>query len=275
MHASSYRKMQHFVDAYLAGATSLPLRILDFGSQQVNPVSLTYRTLLDRSPWTYIGLDIADGHNVTIKVDDAYDWSEVASDSVDVVVSGQAFEHVEFFWASAFEIGRVLKPGGLLMLIAPSGGYEHRFPLDCWRYYTDGMRALTAYLRFELVDAYTDWGNEVWEDSVVVMRKPITDLAGTQEFARRSAMQRALLAPGAELPAVEVPTSVPAASELPAPIPGTLTELLRHLTPAEKVKGRAMWLGERMAGVRGRRIASELRGRLDRSRRASAVEEPS
>ena len=70
----------------------------------------------------------------------------------------------------------VLKPGGLMMLIAPSGGYEHRFPLDCWRYYTDGMRALTAYLRFELIDAYTDWGNEVWEDSVVVMRKPVMDL---------------------------------------------------------------------------------------------------
>ena len=136
MHASSYRKMEHFVDAYLSAATSIPLRILDFGSQQVNPVSLTYRTLLDRSPWTYIGLDIADGHNVSVKVDDAYDWSEVESDSVDVVVSGQAFEHVEFFWASAFEIGRVLRPGGLLMLIAPSGGYEHRFPLDCWRYYT-------------------------------------------------------------------------------------------------------------------------------------------
>jgi hypothetical protein len=26
-------------------------------------------------------------------------------------------------------------------------GYEHRFPLDCWRFYTDGMRALAAHLR--------------------------------------------------------------------------------------------------------------------------------
>lgn len=274
MHASSYRKMQLFVETYLADARALPLTILDFGSQQVNPVSLTYRTLLDQSPWTYVGLDIAEGHNVSVKVDDAYDWGEVASDSVDVVVSGQAFEHVEFFWASAFEIGRVLKPGGLLMLIAPSGGYEHRFPLDCWRYYTDGMRALTAYLRFELVDAFTDWGNEVWEDSVAVMRKPIVDLATTHEFAIRSAMQRALLAPGAVVPVVDAPTEVPTPSALAVPRPGALTERLRDLTPAERIKGRAMWLGERMAGVRGRQLASDLRGRLDRSRRSATSEQP-
>lgn len=264
MHASSYRKMELFVETYLDAARDLPLTIMDFGSQQVNPVSLTYRTLLDRAPWTYIGLDIAAGHNVTVQVDDAYHWTEVASDSVDVVVSGQAFEHVEYFWASAFEIGRVLKPGGVLMLIAPSGGYEHRFPLDCWRYYTDGMRALTNYLRFELVDAHTDWGNEVWEDSVVVMRKPVLDLAGTHEFQIRAAMQRALIASGAEIPHVPAPDSIPEPSALPAPVPGRLTERLGQHTPAERIKGRMMWAGERLAGERGRTLAGQLRRRLTR-----------
>ena len=264
MHASSYRKMELFVETYLDAARDLPLTILDFGSQQVNPVSLTYRTLLDRAPWTYVGLDIAAGHNVTVQVDDAYHWTEVASDSVDVVVSGQAFEHVEYFWASAFEIGRVLRPGGLAMLIAPSGGYEHRFPLDCWRYYTDGMRALAEYLRFELVDAFTDWGNEVWEDSVLVMRKPVLDLAGTHEFARRAAMQRALLAPGADLPDVPAPAALPTPTALPAPVPGLLTERLGQHTVAERLKGRAMWAGERLAGVRGRELAGRLRRSLTR-----------
>ncbi len=264
MHASSYRKMELFVETHLDAARDIPLTILDFGSQQVNPVSLTYRTLLDRAPWTYIGLDIAAGHNVTIQVDDAYDWTEVASDSVDVVVSGQAFEHVEFFWASAFEIGRVLRPGGLAMLIAPSGGYEHRFPLDCWRYYTDGMRAVAGYLRFEVIDAFTDWGNEVWEDSVLVMRKPILDLAGTHEFAQRAAMQRALLAPGASVPAVPAPTELPAPSALPAPMPGLLTDRLGQHSLAERLKGRAMWAGERLAGERGRALAGRLRRAVTR-----------
>ena len=264
MHASSYRKMELFAETYLAAARDLPLTILDFGSQQVNPVSLTYRTLFDRAPWRYVGLDIAAGHNVTVQVDDAYDWHEVASDSVDVVVSGQAFEHVEYFWASAFEIGRVLKPGGLLMLIAPSGGYEHRFPLDCWRYYTDGMRALGQYLRFEIVDAFTDWGNEVWEDSVLVARKPVWDLDAANEFLVRGALQRALLAPGAAVPHVDPLTEVAAPSALAAPVPGTLSSVLGVHSPVERLKGRAMWAGERLAGERGRALAGRLRRAVTR-----------
>jgi len=34
--------------------------------------------------------------------------------SQDVVVSGQTFEHMEFFWAGLQRMERVLKPGGLL-----------------------------------------------------------------------------------------------------------------------------------------------------------------
>ena len=265
MHASSYRKMEHFVDAYLLpGARDLPLEILDFGSQQVNPVSLTYRTLFDRAPWRYRGLDIEAGHNVDVCVKDAYDWPDIPSDSIDVVVSGQAFEHVEYFWASAFEIGRVLKPGGLTMLIAPSGGYEHRFPLDCWRFYTDGMRALAAHLRFELIDAYTDWGNEVWEDSVLVMRKPVMSIEDANEFELRVAMQKALLADHPRLDAPVPLTAVPAPTALPAPTRGLLTERLRQLSPAERIRGRAMWFGERFAGSSGRRIASGVRRAVTR-----------
>jgi ubiquinone/menaquinone biosynthesis C-methylase UbiE len=34
------------------------------------------------------------------------------SNSVDVVVSGQAFEHIPFVWVSITEIARVLRRGG-------------------------------------------------------------------------------------------------------------------------------------------------------------------
>jgi hypothetical protein len=150
------------------------------------------------------------------------------------------------------------------MLIAPSGGYEHRFPLDCWRYYTDGMRALAAYLRFELVDAHPDWGNEAWEDSVLVARKPITSLEGAHEFAVRSAMQRALLAPGAVVPHVEPPTVLATPSALPSPVAGRLTERLGVHSVPERVKGRAMWAGERLAGPKGRKLASTVRRAITR-----------
>lgn len=185
--------MSAFVDVCLDAHRNDPLDILDFGSQVVDSQGQSYRPLFDAPTWTYRGLDIEAGHNVDVVVGDAYNWTEVPSDSVDLVISGQALEHVEFFWASVFEIVRVLRPGGLATIIAPSGGFEHRYPVDCWRFYRDGFVALSAYTGCELIDAFTDWGNLDWEDSVLVIRKPSWDTAGQQRFARRSMLQRALL----------------------------------------------------------------------------------
>ena len=108
------------------------------------------------------------------------------SRSADVVLSGQAFEHIPFFWASILEIARVLKPNGLVFLTAPSRGHVHT-SRDCWRYYPDGFRALAAHARLELCEAYTDfppskgiWHDyqgidkkaAYWGDSVGVFQKP-------------------------------------------------------------------------------------------------------
>ena len=194
MHDSSYEKMDAFVRVHLAPYRDQPLEILDFGAQVVGDQGLSYKGLFDADGWNYRGLDIAAGINVDIQVDNAYDWTEVPSDSVDLVISGQAFEHVEYFWASMFEIVRAIKPGGLAVIIAPSGGFEHRYPLDCWRFYRDGFVALAKYVGCDLVDAFTDWGNYDWEDSILVVRKPVSDQAGRDEFDRRSVLQRALLA---------------------------------------------------------------------------------
>ena len=193
MHVSSYEKMSAFVDVCLSSYRTAKLDILDFGSQVVDSQGQSYRPLFNAPGWQYKGLDIEAGHNVDIVVADAYNWAEVPSDSVDVVISGQALEHVEFFWASTFEIVRVLRPGGLAVLVAPSGGFEHRYPVDCWRFYRDGFVALNDYVGCELVDAFTDWGNLDWEDSILVLRKPDWDADSRDQFCRRSTLQRALL----------------------------------------------------------------------------------
>src|SRR5205085_1203279 len=80
---------------------------------------------------------------------DPYDWKEIAPESAEVIVAGQTFEHTEFFWETARQITRTLKPGGLCCIIVPSSGPEHRFPVDCWRMYPDGLRALARYAGLE------------------------------------------------------------------------------------------------------------------------------
>jgi hypothetical protein len=172
MHQSSLDNMTKFRDRFLAARHEEPLHILDLGSTDIYGC---YRPLFEQPKWRYTGVDLEPGPNVDIVLKKPYQWSEIGSSSVDVLVSGQVLEHVEFFWITMLEVARVLRPGGLACIIAPSGGYEHRYPVDCWRFYTDGMRALARYARLECVDAYTEWdrpGSEPWHDSVLVVRKP-------------------------------------------------------------------------------------------------------
>ena len=166
--------MIDFRQRYLDARRDQELSILDVGSYDVNG---TFRPVFAAPTWQYRGLDISAGPNVDIVAPDPYDWSkEVPSNSVDVVISGSAFEHIEFFWLTTQEIGRVLKPGGLFCLIVPSAGPEHRYPVDCWRFYRDGLVAIAKYAGLESLEAQTHRVNtgdpgDVFCDSVLVARK--------------------------------------------------------------------------------------------------------
>ena len=151
MHCSSYRHMQQLVTRHLAHRSAL--RVADLGSQDVNG---SYRPLFDCPGWTYVGVDLAPGKNVDVVLTTPYQLP-FAHNSFDVVVSGQAFEHVEFFWLTWLELTRIIKPGGLILLIAPSRGPEHRYPVDCWRFYPDGFKALAKFASVRLIDVSTDW----------------------------------------------------------------------------------------------------------------------
>ncbi len=168
--------MLAFREKYLESRKNEPLSIVDLGSLDVNG---SYREYFDVSSWTYRGIDMAAGENVDIVLQDPYNWREIQSGSADVLVSGQAFEHIEFFWLTMLEIARVLKPEGLCCLIAPSGGPEHRYPVDCWRFYPDGFVALARFASLEVSEVYSQNGttgysdgSDMWQDTVLVCRKP-------------------------------------------------------------------------------------------------------
>jgi len=184
MHKSSYDKMKQFIDKYLD--KNKKLRILDIGSQDVNG---TYRQLFENQNWDYIGADMEDGKNVDIILKNVYRWNNIKANSFDVIISGQAIEHIEFFWHTMYEINRILKPSGKVCIIGPSGGFEHRYPLDCWRFYPDGMKALATYSKLNILEAYTQWdnlsyddGSDVWHDSVLIAEKPIFSLRNKISF---------------------------------------------------------------------------------------------
>lgn len=178
MHKSSILRMQWFLDNYASRIIHEKVRVLDVGSYDVNG---SYKHLFDESKYHYTGLDMEEGPNVDIVLKNPYDWDAIESDSFDIVISGQAFEHIEFFWKTMEEMTRVLKKGGLLCLLAPNGFGEHRCPVDCYRFFTDGMLALARYVSIEPLHAHTncapsenavDWYSETCADSMLIARKP-------------------------------------------------------------------------------------------------------
>lgn len=176
MHLSSLANMKRFVEEYLYSKRDEKLSIVDLGSQEIGG---SYRPFFACENWHYIGVDVVEGANVDVVLEDPYCWGEIKSATVDVIVSGQVFEHIEYFWLTAQEISRVLKPGGICCIIAPSGGPEHRYPVDCWRFYPDGFRALARYVGLDVLSVVTHWNAQGfsddsarWADSVLVAQKP-------------------------------------------------------------------------------------------------------
>jgi len=157
MHESSMKRMQWFINEYLPSPNGQDekMQVLDVGSYDVNG---TYRPLFPENSFRYTGLDMAAGPNVDVVAETPYRWPQLQTDSFDTVISGQAFEHTEFFWETLTEMTRVLKPGGLLCIIVPNGFGEHRYPVDCYRFLADGMIAMARYVRLEILHAHTNRG---------------------------------------------------------------------------------------------------------------------
>jgi len=168
--------MKKFVDKYIHNA-SAPLKVADIGSQTVPGQLESYKEYFGSC--RYYGVDMVAGQNVDILLRNPYSWDEIKSNTFDVVVSGQALEHVEYIWVTMLEITRILKEDGLCCIIVPSQGIKHSWPLDCWRFFDDGLVALAKWARLEIMEVYTqsdevdgEVRDQMWQDSVIVCRKP-------------------------------------------------------------------------------------------------------
>lgn len=165
------------------------LTVIDLGSatsQQRVDQGMTHGALFAEHDAEVIGVDVIDGANVDVVLDRPYRLP-FKSNSVDVVISGQVFEHIPFFWATVLEIARVLRPGGVFLMTVPSRGHKHMI-VDCWRYYDDGVRAMGAFSGLVVREARTDFPvrrpgrvfrvptnastDGYWGDTVGVLQKP-------------------------------------------------------------------------------------------------------
>ena len=136
MHWTSYNAMSMLLDQ-IGSAKSVgrengaKLSVLDVGARIAEINQPTYKTIIEAKGWNYTGMDIEKGLNVDVVCESPYKFP-LEDNSVDIVISGQVFEHIEFPWETIKEIYRVLRKDGIAVIIAPSSGAEHRYPFDCF-----------------------------------------------------------------------------------------------------------------------------------------------
>jgi len=134
MHENSMKLMRGFRETYIA--TSARLTILDVGSRLVKGQKDTYREIFEPE-YDYMGMDIVPGNNVDIV------GFENITRVYDIVISGQVMEHVNRPWEWLKNLKQYFKM--YICIIVPNRSHEHRYPIDTYRYFPDGMRDLFDY----------------------------------------------------------------------------------------------------------------------------------
>lgn len=253
MHDSAFRKAQLFRQAMLGPFEAAPLTVLDVGSAVVAGGHRSNREAFVNPQWRYVGMDIEAGPNVDLVVAEPYDWREVADGSIDLVTCSQVFEHTEFFWITILEIGRILKPGGLAFVVAPGSGPLHRYPVDCWRFYDDGLPALAKWADLDVLDARVQWRpvygkGDMWRDAAVLLQRPLRD---ADREARAAAKTRLVKAAHLGL----------SAEALAAPVPSLEPSPLAACRPANFLEAEENRLFEAKSGLshKANAVAKNLR----------------
>lgn len=122
------------------------MKILEIGP---NAVPSTYEKVIDNDTIAWETLDIAKSKKATYITENEYKFP-IPDNTFDIVFSGQVIEHVKKIWVWIKELARVCKMGGRVITIAPVSWTFHEAPVDCWRIYPEGMKALYEEAGFKI-----------------------------------------------------------------------------------------------------------------------------
>jgi hypothetical protein len=137
MHANSillFKKyaLPHFVNG---------IKVLEIGP---DAFPSTYKAIVGNICDCWDTLDLYQDYQdsrLTYRAPSEYSFP-IADHFYDVVVSGQVIENVRKIWLWIKEVSRVCKIGGKVITINPVSWPYHEAPVDCWRIYPEGMKAL-------------------------------------------------------------------------------------------------------------------------------------
>jgi SAM-dependent methyltransferase len=145
MHKNSRLLFDRYARSYFEPG----MRVLEIGPDREPS---TYRQMAGEDFAAWDTLDFAARTDVplTYRTTSEYEFP-VEDDAYDLVFSAQVLEHVRKIWRWMPEVARVCRPGGLVITINPVSWHYHESPVDCWRIYPEGMRALSEDAGLEVL----------------------------------------------------------------------------------------------------------------------------
>lgn len=113
------------------------MKILEIGPDNF-PSSIQQ---LIRNNVTWDTLNIFDDKRLTYPNSPEYSYP-ISDNTYDIVISANVIEHVKKIWKWMPELARVTKKDGHVITLNPVSWGYHEDPVDCWRMYPEGMKAL-------------------------------------------------------------------------------------------------------------------------------------
>ena len=133
MHLNSGLLFEKYARPYFTDG----VKVLEIGPEG----DLGYKRFLPDSDIGWETADITPSPRLTYIVKNEYAFP-IPDNKFDIVLSGQVIEHVKKPWVWIRELARVARKGGRVITIAPASWKYHEAPVDCWRVYAEGMKAL-------------------------------------------------------------------------------------------------------------------------------------
>jgi SAM-dependent methyltransferase len=122
-------------------------RVLDVGCGH-KPYEALFRSFYTQ----YVGIDLETVQSSRADVFGDSLHLPFKDEVFDTVFSAQVLEHVRNPFAMVQEIGRVLKPDGVLLLTAPQAWPLHEKPYDFFRYTRYGLEEISLQAGFEVLE---------------------------------------------------------------------------------------------------------------------------
>jgi len=179
MHPASYEFMKYFVEKYLDKQKKTS--IIDIGSMNINGI---YRPIFENNDnWEYVGMDIQSGPNVDIV------GFENIKDKYDVLISGQVMEHVKRPWEWLPSLKKYIKQNGLICIIVPHTLDEHKYPIDTYRYFPDGMIDLFEFSNINILEIKKNYADTMGIGKIVEVNKIKNNIKNNKIIYRYQGME--------------------------------------------------------------------------------------